>query len=347
MTAAAPTPRDVVHREGTARLHRFRRADDRPAEAGLPILLIPSVINRWYVLDLRPGASVVEALVAAGFDVFCLDWGAPEDEDRYLEWDDLSRRIARCVRVVLRETGASQLGLLGFSIGGTLASIHAAQHPQQVAALVNLAGPIDFSLGGALADLTHPRWFDADAITASGNLSAAHMQSGFVALRPTSPLARVVALADQIFEPEAHDAFQALEQWLADSVAFPAAAYATYVKELYQQNALVAGRHRVLGAPVDLARIRCPVLVVGADRDYICPLPAARALLERTSSVSREVLEISGEHVGSVVGPHAARVLYPKLVSWFGAQLRGPPRPAPGGRGTPARPASLSPPPAA
>lgn len=323
MFEAAPTLKDTVHREGTARLYRFRRADARPAEAGLPILLVPSVINRWYVLDLRAGASVAEALVSAGFDVFCLDWGAPEDEDRYLEWDDLQRRIGRAARVVLRGTGATQLGLLGYCIGGTLTSIYTAQHPEQVAALVNLAGPIDFSHAGFLGEMTDPRWFDPDAIASAGNMSALQMQSGFIALRPTSQLAKVVSFMDKALDPDARAAFQSLESWASDNIAFPAAAYARYIKELYQENQLIAGAHRVLGAAVDLSAIRCPVLTVGTDRDNICPLPAARALNERVSSTAQETFVISGGHVGAVVGPKAARTLYPKLVSWFGEHLRG------------------------
>jgi polyhydroxyalkanoate synthase len=322
MVKAAPTPKDIVHREGTARLYRFRRADDRPAEAGLPLLLVPSVINRWYVLDLRAGASVAEALVNAGFNVYCLDWGAPEDEDRFLEWDDFQRRIGRMVRTVLRDSGASKLGLLGYCIGGTLTSIYAAQHPEQVAALVNLAGPIDFSHAGFLGEMTDPRWFDPDAIASAGNMSALQMQSGFIALRPTSQLSKVVSLLDKALDPEAREAFQALDGWASDNIAFPAAAYATYITELYQQNTLVAGKHRVLGAPVDLGAITCPVLTVGTDRDNICPLPAATALNDRTSGPSKETFVISGGHVGAVVGAKASRTLYPKLVSWFGEHLR-------------------------
>ena len=45
------------------------------ADAGRPaILLVPSLINRAYIWDLRHGDSFVERLLAAGYDVLCLDW---------------------------------------------------------------------------------------------------------------------------------------------------------------------------------------------------------------------------------------------------------------------------------
>ena len=87
--ALMPTPYDVVATEGTARLLRFVGP-----RKGKPLLLVPSLINQWYVLDLRAGASLVAALVESGLDVWCLDWGAPEDEDRYRGWDgELGRQI--------------------------------------------------------------------------------------------------------------------------------------------------------------------------------------------------------------------------------------------------------------
>jgi pimeloyl-ACP methyl ester carboxylesterase len=144
-----PTPKDTVLRDGTAQLYRFRGDATGPT-----VLLVPSLINRWYVLDLRRGASVAEALVAAGFDTWCLDWGEPNDEDRYLEWDDVLARLARMVRHVRRATGTKKLGVLGYCIGGTLTSIHTALEPDSVQALVNLAGPIDFEHAGFLGHMT-------------------------------------------------------------------------------------------------------------------------------------------------------------------------------------------------
>jgi len=316
-----PTPRDTVFTDGTAQLYRFRSS---PAARGssLPVLLVPSLINRWHVLDLRTGASLAGALVDAGLDVFCLDWGVPEDEDRYLSWDDVLARLARMVRRVRRETGAPQVGLLGYCIGGTLTAIHTALEPDSVAALVNLAGPIDFSEGGFLRHMVDERWFDPEAISAAGNMSAAQMQAGFVALRPTSQLSKWVSFFDRLTDPQRLEAFMALEEWASANIAFPAAAYSRYIRELYQQNALVRGEHAVSGRRVDLSRIHCPLLTVVTDRDVICPPAAAQALNDRSSSVDQSVLAIPGGHVGAVVGGSAPKELYPKLSAWFSAKLR-------------------------
>lgn len=316
--ALMPTPRDTITREGTASLYRFVGNGPR---RGRPILLVPSLINQWYVLDLRAGASLVAALVDAGLDVWCLDWGAPEDEDRYRTWDDTLGRLDRMVRRTLRVSGADRLGILGYCMGGTLSTIYATLYPERMAALVDLAGPIDFTKGGMLRTMVDPRWFDADAIADGGNVSPEQMQSGFTALRPTIELGKWVGMPELTLDRAAHDGYRALDAWASDNIPFPAAAYRTYIGELYQQNRLVAGTHRALGRAVKLDAIRCPTAVVVADRDTICPPAAATALLDHVGTTDKTTLRVPGGHVGAVVGSRASRELYPALARWLDARL--------------------------
>jgi polyhydroxyalkanoate synthase len=313
----AQTPRDELRLDGGAVLYHFRSA----ARRGTPLLLVPSLINRWYVLDLRPGASLVEALVGAGFDLWLLDWGVPEAEDRYLDWDSVLARLARAVRRVRRETAAARIGLLGYCMGGTLTAIHAALHPDDVAALVTLAAPIDFAHGGMLRRMVDPAWFDADAIADAGNVAPAQMQAGFSALRPTLELAKWMSMPELAVDPVGRAAFLALEAWASDNVAFPGEAYRRYIRELYQGNALVAGTHHVAGRAVALAAIICPTLVITASRDTICPPAAATALLDHVASTDTDVLSVPGGHVGAVVGSRAARDMYPALARWLAPRL--------------------------
>ena len=317
------TPRDVVFREGTARLLRFRRPIDviGPAGARQPVLLVPSMINRWYIMDLREKASLAAALARAGLDTFCLDWGIAEDEDRYLGWDDVVARVHRMVRVVKRKTGAKKIGVLGYCMGGTLSGIATALRPDDVGALVNLLGPFDFSQAGVLGTLVSKEWFDARAIAEAGNVSPSQMQSGFVALRPTAQLGKVWTLLERGHDPDAREAFETLEGWAQDNIPFPGAAYETYIKDLYQGNLLVKGLHHVAGERVDLADIRCPVLTVAADRDAICPLAAAKGLNDHCGSEDNELLVASGGHVGAVIGSKAPKVLYPAIAKFFITKL--------------------------
>jgi polyhydroxyalkanoate synthase len=336
----APTPRDEIALEGGAKLYRFDPdcaplfggaarsgtagrfvARDATASRGMPLLLVPSLINRWYVLDLRRGASVVEALVGAGFDVWCLDWGVPEAEDRYLDWEAVNARLGRAVRRVRRETKASRLAMLGYCMGGTLTAIYAAQHADELAALVTLAAPIDFARGGMLRRMVDPQWFDGDAIADAGNVAPAQMQAGFTALRPTLDLGKAMSMPELASDPAARAAFLALDAWASDNIPFPGGAYRRYIGELYQRNQLIEGGHRVGGRPVELANISCPTLAIVASRDTICPRDAATALLDRVSTKDTAVLEVHGGHVGACVGSRAVRDMYPALVRWLAPRL--------------------------
>ena len=213
------------------------------------------------------------------------------------------------------------LGLLGYCMGGTLAAIHTALQPKTVAALVNLAGPIDFSHGGTLTHMTNPKWFDPEAIVSAGNLSRYQMQSGFVSLRPTSQISKWVGFADRMFDMDKREQFFVLENWASDNIDFPGAAYQRYIKDLYQSNELVRGQHRIASRRVDLANIDCPVLTITAKQDHICPPPAATALNRGVSSRDTTILETQGGHVGCVVGRRAQTELYPQLSGWFSDRL--------------------------
>lgn len=320
-----PTPYGVLLRDGSARLLRFRRPLGAPAEAGV-VLLVPSLINRWYVLDLRPGASLVEALVADGLDVWCMDWGAASAEDRYLGWDAVVARLARMVRAVRRRVGGGPIGLLGYCIGGTLATIHTALHPAGVSSLVNLAGPIDFAEAGVLAHFTDRRWFAPEGLVAAGNLPASLMQGGFVAMRPSRQPGKYVLQADIALSQGAAaerrarmDAFRSLDEWASDNIDFPAAAYVTWIRSFYQDNQLVQGQHQVCGRRVDLGTIACPLLTIVTTADTICPPKAAIALGALVRSEVVEVLEVPGGHVGAVVGRRATTELYPAVGRFFAA----------------------------
>ena len=165
------TPAQVVHHENKWRLLRYEpRAAGRAYRT--PLLLVPSLINRHYVLDLMPGKSFVEYLVGMGHDVFVIDWGTPGDEDRHLTFDDIvDGYLGRAVRVAARLGGAARVHVLGYCLGGTLAIIHAAARPERIASLCVLAAPVKFGDEGLLAAWTRSRRFDLDAlVTALGNV---------------------------------------------------------------------------------------------------------------------------------------------------------------------------------
>jgi len=190
------TPHTVVHRENKWRLLRFAPAERRYEK---PILMVPSLINRWYVLDLMPGRSLTEWLVQQGHEVYIIDWGTPGDEDRYLRFDDVvGRYLRRALRKTCEQAGSQNAHVLGYCMGGTLAAIHAAVYPERIASLTALASPVAFDDDGLLGTWTRSEAFDVHAfVQAFGNAPWPLLQASFQMLRPTLNLSKLVFLVDQ------------------------------------------------------------------------------------------------------------------------------------------------------
>lgn len=312
------TPHDVVHRENKWRLLRYRARANGLA-FGTPIVMVPSLINRHYVLDLLPQRSFIEYLVARGHDVFVIDWGTPASEDRFLDFDTIcDRYIARAVRRAATAAGTHAVHLMGYCLGGTLAVIHAAVRPERIASLSLLAAPIDFHDASVLSLWTRTQSFDVDALVAGcGNVPWQLLQSAFIMLRPTLNLSKAVTLLDRLEDDEKLDSFFGLETWGNDNVSFPGACYRRYITELYRDNALVAGNFTLSGEPVRLAAISCPVLNVTFEHDTIVPAESAAVLMQHISSRDAERVHLPGGHVGAVVSRKAAHGLWPKMATFW------------------------------
>lgn len=312
------TPADVVHRENKWKLLRYRAR-----AAGLafrtPVLLVPSLINRHYVLDLTPGKSFVEAMVARGHDVYIIDWGTPGAEDRFLDFDEIcDRYVGRALRRATRHSGVERAHVLGYCLGGTLAVIHAAVHPERIASLVALAAPIDFDEAGMMRDWVRTRGFDVNALVeATGNVPWPLMQAAFHLLRPTLPLTKAVSVIDRAWDDEFLDSFFAIERWSNDNVSFPGECYRRYIEALYRDNALVTGRFELSGHPVRLRDITCPTLAVTFEGDNIVPEASGRVLLELVGASDKRSIRLRGGHVGAVISRKAATALWPQLSAWW------------------------------
>ncbi|HWM85383.1 MAG TPA: alpha/beta fold hydrolase [Kofleriaceae bacterium] len=318
-----PSPADAIFAENKWQLLRYRPRPQGIAFA-TPLLLVPSLINRHYVLDLAPGRSLVEYLVAQGHDVHVIDWGQPGDEDRYLTFDDLcDGYIGRAVRVAARAAGAEKVHLLGYCMGGTLAAIHAAARPERIASLTALAAPVSFAEGGMLAAWTRTRSFDVGALVDGfGNVPWPLMQWSFHLLRPTLNLWKAVHLVERAWDDEFLDSFVAVETWGNDNVSFPGQAYRRYIEALYRDDALMRGDMTLSGRPARLSDIRCPLLCITFDSDNIVPAASATPLLEAVGSRDVQHMHLGGGHVGAVIASRARENLWPHM-SRFWAERDG------------------------
>jgi polyhydroxyalkanoate synthase subunit PhaC len=320
--AVGTTPSDAVFAENKWRLLRYRA---RPAgiSHSTPVLLVPSLINRHYVLDLMSGKSFAEFLVGQGYDVFVIDWGTPTDEDRYVTFDDIcDTALGRAIRQTAKIAGAPSVHLLGYCLGGLLTTIHAAVHHEKIASMCVLAAPVKFDgVDGMLESWTRTPTFDVRALVdGAGNVPWQLLQSAFTMLRPTLNLSKTMHMIDRAWDDEFLDGFFALEAWGNDNVSFPGECYARYIEEIYKKDALAKGTFTLGGKPARLENVTCPLLVVSFEHDNIVPKEAATALVDLAGSKVKKHVHLPGGHVGAVVSRAGAKRLWPVIDEFFTSQ---------------------------
>ncbi|MDQ6931645.1 MAG: alpha/beta fold hydrolase [Candidatus Eremiobacteraeota bacterium] len=286
-----------------------------------PVILIPALISRSYVLDLYPGGSLIEFLRAAGYDVFLLDWGIPGDEDATLSLQEIvTSYIASAVARIRSEASlGGPVSIVGYCMGGTLAVLHAASagllHGDN---LVTLASPVDFSQGGTLARWCQRDYLDIDKITAVfGNVPAHLVETVFTLLRPTAKFRAALAFSAHSSDRSTRIAFEAMDRWVNDWVPFPGAAAKEWIGWLYQDNLLIRNQLRMGDKLLKLDAIAAPLLCVAAPGDVIVPAASSRALMTAVSSSDKTYREVSGGHIGMVAGRNAQRNLWTSMHEWL------------------------------
>lgn len=314
------TPANVVHRENKLALLRYVARPEGLAFT-TPIVLVPSLINRHYVLDLMPGRSLAEWLVARGHDVYCIDWGTPTREDRWIDLDTIfDGYLHHAVRAARRSSGVTKVHTLGYCMGGLMTLVHAALHPEEVATTTTLATPVRFNGddGSLLGAWTNSPTFDVPALVkATGIVPWQLLQSAFQMLRPTMNLSKAVHFIDKMEDDPFVDGFLALETWGNDNVGLPGTFYEQYLRDLYRGDQLARGQLVVSGRRVDLGALRMPLHCVSFKHDSIVPADSAQELVALAGSPDKVGTVLSGGHVGAVVAKSAAERLWPKLAGFW------------------------------
>ena len=312
------TPKEVVWRRGKAELWRYRNGT---VKYGPPVLIVHSLVSRSYILDLRPGNSLVEYLTAAGLDVYMLDWGVPDELDAD---NDLERYVdfylPRAVAAVRRESASDEVTLMGYCLGGVLTALYAAGHEQApVRNLILMATPVDFDqMGAMVAFLREGRLKAAELVDDTGNVPADVLYRGFYMQAPTTEIAQKATLLDNLWNDEFVESFQAMAQWSRDHVPFPGAIFRQLVDELVRNNVLMTGSIRLGDRKVNLADARGNVLNAMAERDGVVPPAAVEPVMNLIGDPARrEELRLPGGHVTFGTGRSAVKHTMPRLTGWI------------------------------
>ena len=312
------TPKDVVWRRDKAELWHYRSDQ---VQVRTPVLIVMSLISRSYILDLYPGSSFVAALRDAGFDVYMLDWGIPDERDALNGLDYyVDELLPAGVDAVLDDSGTESLNIIGYCYGGLLSLLLGVAHPDlPVASLITMATPVDFDGMGMFGRMFEEGRLDPDdVIDETGNVPPDVIRNAFRVLKPTSELTQYAMLWEKLWDDRQMEGFQVMGQWTRDHIPFPGRAFRDTVK-IMREDGLVQDRVRVGDRPVSLRELTWPLLNVVAGKDHIVPCEAALPVVDLVGSAEAQTLELPAGHVGLVMGRAAATTTMPRLFHWLRA----------------------------
>jgi polyhydroxyalkanoate synthase len=327
--AIAQTPKQLVWTLNKAKLYRFVPVLPAEQRHPVPLLLVFALMNRPYILDLRPGHSFVEYMVNQGYDLYLLDWGAPGPEDKNLKFDDYTLDyMPRAIRKMKSISGSEEFSLLGWCIGAILTSIYSALRPDDgLRNLILLTAPLDFSnkQGLTFARWTDERYFDIDKVLAAfGNMPGEMIDYGAKALKPVENyISNYVKLWDNLDDPRMVEAWHAMNTWVTDNVPLAGGAFRQLIVDLYRNDRLMQGELVIRGERVDLSRIRANLLTVIAEGDHITPSCQSEPIMSKVSSADKELFRIAGGHIGIMAGSGASRYTWPHINNWLGPRSAG------------------------
>jgi polyhydroxyalkanoate synthase len=320
----AVTPGSVVFENELIQLIQYSPQSDEVEKT--PLLIVPPCINKYYVMDLGTGNSLVEYAVAQGHQVFLISWRSAVPETGHLTWDDyLEMGPLRAVDVVLDITGAERTHALGFCVGGTIlscaAAVLAARQQARLSTVTLLTTMLDFSDTGEiglLIDKASVALREA-AIGKGGILPGKELAFTFGTLRANDLIWRYVV--DNYLKGATPDAFDLL-YWDSDSVSLPGPMYCWYTRNTYLENNIkIPGKTTQCGVPVDLSKIEAPVYLLASREDHIVPWKTAYRSKDLIGGNARFVLAASG-HIAGVINPPSRN----KRSHWLNDELVSDPQ---------------------
>lgn len=313
----AVTPKDQVWKRDGVTLYRYR-SEQRSGAA--PILLVMSLVTKSYVFDLRPGSSLVEDFLAAGRDVFLLDWGVPQPVDSFNGIDRyVDEYIPRAVRATLNESGAEDVTLFGYCLGALLALISKAGNPDlPVRSMVLLATPVDLQQLGPMASLVGDERLELSRLLdETGNVPGSVIKESFRLVQPTAALTTYSNLWQSLAKEEALEAHNALIGWSNDHIPFPGTAFVEFARDYFRGGAPLQGVAPIAGRDAELSSITCPVVSVYGSRDKLVPPSASAPLAGLLTNADFDEIELPAGHAGLFVGRQARTRCVPEILAWI------------------------------
>ena len=312
----------AVWSDGNTRLLDYGATHPAARGRGVRAVLVePSLINRWEVLDLTAEKSLLRGMAARGLRPYLVDWGTPHDAERGFDTTAYVARLERALAFVARRARRAP-AVMGYCMGGTLTVALAARQPRKVAGLALLAAPWDFH-----ADKTgHAFLLSAGPMLArladtAGELPVDILQTLFWSLDPWLAVKKFGRFLGMNQDSDHAREFVLLEDWLNDGAPLAGPVARECLVGWYGDNLTGTGKWTVGGKAILPHKIKRPALVMIPSGDRIVPPLSAAALVDPRRGLKNATrLDVPLGHIGMVVSGRARELCWDPLIGWLKAR---------------------------
>jgi polyhydroxyalkanoate synthase len=302
----AASPGSVVLRTDVFELIHYKPSTAQVRE--VPLLFIPPTINKYYILDISPGRSMIEHFVAQGQQVFAISWRNPEQAQGHFDLDTYADAVSEARDAVASIASADQVHLAAACSGGIVAAallggLAGDGELDGVASLTLMVCALDNDSEGTISALG-ARDVAAAAIAESarkGYLDGQALAGVFTWLRPNDLVWSYVV--NNYLLGKAPPAFDIL-YWNQDTVRLAAGLHRDFIHIGLDNPFPHAGALEVLGRGVDLDRVDLDTYFIAGRNDHIVPWESAYRSARLFGGKRRFVLASSG-HIQALVNPPA------------------------------------------
>ncbi|NIF78051.1 alpha/beta fold hydrolase [Paraburkholderia sp. Cy-641] len=317
----ANTPGAVVYENELIQLIQYSPTTDNVY--AIPLVIIPSVVNKFYILDLSPEGSFVRYYVSRGYTVFIVSWRSTIPALQNLTWDDyVEKGVITAIDVAREITGQQKVNTVGYCVGGTLLacalSALASKGESPASSMTQLIAMLDYSdpgeigvyLGRFISELR------LKTLAHGGIVSGKELSRVFASLRANDLIwSFVISNYLKGKTPNAFDLFY----WNSDDSNLPGPMFASYLRDFYSDNKLIQPHAlTVCGEAIDLNNIQLPIYIFNASEDHLVPWKSGYEGIKHLSENVQFVLGAGG-HITGPINPVSKN----KRSYWIDGNLEG------------------------